>query len=187
MTIIDLAELAIVACEKENVRHMVTGAFATSCYGIPRSTKDVDLVLAIDQPVEMARVIDRLSPEVEFSAQVQFDTLTWGRRQVGTTRESPFLKVELFELFDDPFVMEQFDRRVKIVIGSLGKEGWVPTAEDVVVQKLRWARDKDLVDAKDVLAVQGSEALDMEYIRKWCRIHKSEERLDAALAAIPEI
>jgi hypothetical protein len=48
----------------------------------------------------------------------------------------------------------------------LGRTTWLPTAEDVVVQKLRWGRPKDLEDARDVLAVQGTESLDMAYIEQ---------------------
>jgi hypothetical protein len=47
MKIVDLAVLAIDACEAEGVEHMLTGAFATGVYGIPRSTKDVDFVVDV--------------------------------------------------------------------------------------------------------------------------------------------
>src|SRR5262245_51024206 len=59
----------------------------------------------------------------------------------------------------------------------LGRATWLPTPEDVVVQKLRWGRNKDLDDARDVLAVQGPETLDMGYIRRWCAEHSTAERL----------
>ncbi len=53
------------------------------------------------------------------------------------------------------------------------------------MQKLRWGRNKDLDDARDVLAVQGPETLDMPYIENWCAMHGTTERLQVALAAIP--
>ncbi|MEM7384207.1 MAG: hypothetical protein AAF514_04620 [Verrucomicrobiota bacterium] len=55
----------------------------------------------------------------------------------------------------------------------------------MIVQKLRWGRDKDLVDARDLLAVQQPENLDMDYFRKWCVAYGHEERLDEALARLP--
>ena len=130
----------------------------------------------------MPAIIERMAEDVEFNPQVQFDTLTWGRRQVGVAREDEHLKVELFELFDDPFVKSQFSRRKRQRISIIDKEAFIPTPEDVVVQKLRWARDKDLIDALDVLIVQSPENLDMDYIQKWCGEHGSSERLTAALA-----
>jgi hypothetical protein len=53
------------------------------------------------------------------------------------------------------------------------------------VQKLRWGRGKDLDDARDVLAVQGLDDVDLAEIRAWCLQHGTIDRLDAVLAAIP--
>ena len=184
MKIFDLARLAIDACEAEKVDYMLTGAFATSCYGIPRATRDVDFVISIQDSNTVDAIISHMEDEVDFGEQVQFDTLTWGKRHIGSTNCSPYLKVELFELFDDPFVEEQFRRRLPMVVSTLGVKTYVPTAEDVIVQKLRWARDKDLADALDVLIVQEPENLDMEYVRHWCQIHGAAGRLDDALARI---
>ncbi len=187
MTAEDLALLVIRACEAEGIDHMITGALATNVYGIPRSTKDVDIVLSMSGPDPILRVAKRLTPEVEFDPQVQFDTLTWGKRLIGIVREGPPMKVELFELFDDPFVISQFDRRTRLFSQQLEYATWLPTAEDVIVQKLRWGRSKDLDDARDVLAVQGPESLDMDYIEKWCAEHGTTERLHKALAEIPPL
>jgi hypothetical protein len=93
--------------------------------------------------------------------------------------------VELFELFDDRFVRQQFARRRQLFSNQLNQVTWLPTPEDVIVQKLRWGRNKDLDDARDVLAVQGPETLDMAYISNWCAIHGTTARLQVALAAIP--
>lgn len=142
MKVEDLAALAVSACEEEGVAFMVTGAFACGYCGIPRSTKDVDLVLGVEDRSGIERVIARLAPDVDFGAQVQFDTLTWGRRHVGHAKACPALQVELFELFDDPFVQAQFERRVMRYSGQLNRQTWLPTAEDVVVQKLRWGRTR---------------------------------------------
>jgi len=123
----------------------------------------------------------RLQGEVDFQEQVEFDTLTWGRRQIGYSRDSPPFVVELFELFDDPFVLEQFARRRPLHSRQLGVTTWVPSAEDIIVQKLRWGRPKDLEDARDVLTVQGPENLDMDYIARWCQTHGNSPRLAIAM------
>jgi hypothetical protein len=187
MTIEDLAVSVLLACESEGVDHMLTGAFAHGLYGIPRSTKDVDVVLALHGADPIAKVVTKLSDIVEFEPQIRFDTLTWGRRQVGTCRSNPPFKVELFDLFDDPFVLEQFRRKRRIFSAQLQRETWLPTPEDVIVQKLRWGRNKDLDDARDVLAVQGPESLDMAYIESWCGRHGTLPRLREALDGIPPL
>ena len=166
---------------------MLTGAFAHGLYGIPRSTKDVDVVLSLAMGDPIREVVARLAGVVEFEPQVQFDTLTWGKRLVGESTGNPPFKVELFELFDDPFVLSQFQRRHRLFSEQIQRETWLPTPEDVIVQKLRWGRSKDLDDARDVLAVQGPETLDMNYIEHWCRLHGTLPRLHEALAGIPPL
>lgn len=187
MTAEELAIHVLEACEAEGVDHMLTGAFATNTYGIPRSTKDVDVVVNVTGGDPIAKVVARLGALVVFDGQVQFDTLTWGKRMVGTAVDGAPLKVELFELFDDPFVLSQFGRKREMRSAQLKRSTWLPTAEDVVVQKLRWGRSKDLDDARDVLAVQGPETLDMDYIRGWCQQHGTMERLQNALDQIPPL
>ncbi|MFM2241331.1 MAG: hypothetical protein RLZ97_186, partial [Verrucomicrobiota bacterium] len=61
MTIEELACVVPDACESEQVEHMLTGAFAHGLYGIPRSTKDVDVVLSITASNSMMKVVERLA------------------------------------------------------------------------------------------------------------------------------
>ena len=166
---------------------MLTGAFAHGLYGIPRSTKDVDVVLSLAGADPIQRVVRRLEGVVLFEPQVQFDTLTWGKRLVGESTGEPPFKVELFELFADPFVQSQFRRKRRLVSAQIQREAWLPTPEDVIVQKLRWGRGKDLDDARDILAVQGPATLDMPYIEHWCAAHGTLPRLREALAGIPPL
>ena len=187
MTVEALAAAVLDACDAAGSQYLITGAFAVSFYGIPRSTKDVDVLISLMGGDPIQRVVSRLGSMVDFDAQVQFDTLTWGKRLVGVHRGSPPLKVELFELFNDPFVLSQFARKRQRFSAQIGRATWLPTPEDVVVQKLRWGRNKDLDDARDVLAVQGPETLDMAYIEKWCGQHGTMERLQTALAGIPPL
>lgn len=95
--------------------------------------------------------------------------------------------VEFFGLFDDPFVMESFGRRRQIHSIQLSRSIWLPTAEDVIVQKLRWGRPKDLEDARDVTAVQGPETLDTGYIEGWCSEHGTTARWTSLLESLPPL
>jgi hypothetical protein len=187
MSIEELACALIDACEVTGVDHMLTGALAHGMYGIPRSTKDVDVVVGACGGDAISRVVSGLSGVVQFEKQVQFDALTWGKRLVGESLGSPPLRVELFELFDDPFVLSQFQRKRRLFSAQLQRETWLPTPEDVVVQKLRWGRNKDLDDARDVLAVQGPETLDIPYIEHWCALHGTLPKLREALESIPPL
>jgi hypothetical protein len=187
MTLQELAIKVLIATESAGIDFMIVGAIAAGTYGVPRSTKDVDFLLAVTSESQLKAVMTSLDHIVEFDRQVVFDTLTWGRRHVGTARTNPPYKVEFFELFDDPFVLEEFRRRERVFVPMLGVETWLPTPEDIIVQKLRWGRSKDLDDARDILAVQGPEALDMVYVESWCKQHGTSLRLQDALAGIPPL
>lgn len=187
MTLEELAIKVVEAAEAARIDFMAVGAIAAGAYGVPRSTRDVDVLVALNVEGGINAIIRSLEPHVVFDPQVVFDTLTWGRRHAGQCLAGPPFKVELFELFDDPFVQSEFARRQQVFIPMLNRTTWLPTPEDVIVQKFRWGRNKDLDDARDVLAVQGPETLDMAYIENWCGQHGTTDRLRAALASIPPL
>jgi hypothetical protein len=60
----------------------------------------------------------------------------------------------------------------------------MPRMEDVIVQKLRWAksgtRSKDFDDVVAILGVQ--ETVDFTYITRWCEKHTTLEVLAKARA-----
>lgn len=186
----NLGNLAIAIFERAEslgIPHMAVGAIAAGTYGIPRATKDIDLLVSIDIKNGIRQLIAGLSEIIEFESQCQFDTITWGKRHVGVSRSVPPYKVELFEMFDDEFVKTEFSRRQRRFVPLLNREIWLPTAEDIIVQKIRWGRSKDLDDARDVLAVQGPETLDMAYVENWCATHGTSARLAEILASIPPL
>jgi hypothetical protein len=96
--------------------------------------------------------------------------------------------VELFLLGDDEYDQERFSRRRRVSI--LGREVYIPTAEDVIVTKLRWSqhghRIKDRDDVRNVLAIQ-SEKLDWNYLERWSSLHGTKELLDDILKSLPKI
>ncbi|MEI6655302.1 MAG: hypothetical protein WCP45_11070 [Verrucomicrobiota bacterium] len=184
MNLYELASRVIEALEAESIPYMVVGALSSSVFGIPRATKDVDIVLQLLTRDPLHRLETRLAEVVAFDPQVTFETLTGSVRHILTAKTRPPFIVELFELGSDPFVVERFSRRRAAWSAQLKRQVFLPTAEDVIVQKLRWGRPKDLDDARDVLAVQTPARLGMDYITRWCEIHQTSGHLHAMLAEI---
>ena len=83
--------------------------------------------------------------------QLTFETNTGTFRQLLRYKRKMF-KVELFLLSQDPHDQSRFQRRR--VVQLFERRLWLPSPEDVVITKLRWARGKDKDDARDVIAVQ---------------------------------
>jgi hypothetical protein len=185
MDVFTLAGKVVEALEAENVPYIVVGALSVSVFGIPRATKDVDIVISLETRKPLDDVERRLAEVVEFDPQLTFETITGSLRHILNSKSSPPIVVELFELGDDPFVQSRFARRRQEYSAQMQRHAWLPTAEDVIVQKLRWARHKDLEDAGSVLAVRGTATLDMAYIEHWCGQHGTLERLNAVIESIP--
>jgi hypothetical protein len=118
---------------------------------------------------------------------MSFETVTATGRYVIELRDHP-LKIELFLLSDDPHDQERFARRRQRPL--LGHPVFVPSAEDVIITKLRWSqqgrRHKDVDDVRNVLAVQG-EYLDWPYIHRWCDQHGTRALLDEICRSLPAI
>ena len=149
------------------VPFMLSGSLASNFYGVPRATQDADLVVEFTR-LEPEVLAIRLGPGFEIDLQLAFETVTGSRRLAIHAKELPF-DVELFGLTDDPHDQERFARRR--FVDLLERHVAVPTAEDVVINKLRWwklaKRHKDLDDARNVVAIQRS-MLDRQYVQRWC-------------------
>lgn len=172
----------IEALEAEGVPHMLAGSFASMVYGIPRSTKDVDFVVELEEP-RFSRLIARLEPHFDLDPQQYLETSTWTRRYILKARRSAF-KVELFLLSEDPHHRSQWSRRRTVFNNILQHHVTMPAPEDVIVQKIRWGRPQDRIDAENVMDVQ-ADKLDWAYIEHWCDTHGTRVLLEQIRTAIP--
>jgi hypothetical protein len=95
---------------------------------------------------------------------------------------------ELFHLTQDAHDQNRFQRRRRVIL--LDREVWLPTAEDVIITKLRWFerghRSKDRDDARDVIAVQ-ADRIDWDYVHSWCDQHQTRDLVDEIRRSIPPI
>jgi hypothetical protein len=112
-----------------------------------------------------------------------FETVT-GTTKVVIDVNSTSFQVELFRLSDDAHDRERFRRRCPVKL--LGRDVYLPTAEDVIVTKLRWFRRKDYDDVENVIAVQG-DGLDWPYVQRWCDEHGTRGRLDEIRRSMPPL
>ena len=85
----------------------------------------------------------------------------------------------------DAHAQERFSRRRSTRFD--GEPTCIPTPEDVIVTKLRWARAKDVADIRDILRFMEPAALDWDYLRRWTNSHGTREALDAIRASVSNV
>ena len=126
---------------------MVVGSFASTAHGEPRTTRDLDLVIApsLDQLNELLAALD---PERFYvDPDVARDALR--RRSMFNVIEiATGWKLDLVIRKARPFSIEEMQRRTLTKI--LGMDVPTATAEDTIIAKLEWAKlgasDRQLED-----------------------------------------
>ena len=186
MTSNEIVLAVVEALKAENVPYLLAGAYSVNVYGVPRSTKDADFVVQL-RSEGVAGVVKRLGDRFQLDPQMSFETVTGTSRHIIRVADSPFV-IELFCLSDDAHDAARFSR--KRLGPLLGRNVFFPSPEDVVITKLRWSqqgqRGKDIDDIRNLLAVQG-DALDWDYIYRWCDEHGTRELLEEIRRSIPKI
>jgi len=127
---------------RHGVDYMLVGSYSSNAYGIPRATKDADLVVAaLDSAFEL--IGSSLGDNYRTESQIEFELITGTVRRVILFTPINF-GLEIFQLSDDPFDQSRFKRRVQVQSSVLGGPVWLPTPEDVIIQKLRRSRPQYL-------------------------------------------
>jgi hypothetical protein len=167
---------------REGLPYMIVGSFSSNRYGVPRATHDADFVVGT-KGIAWTKYLAELPEGFELDPQASFEMVTATQRRIIEIPSLPFT-IELFELSSDEHDQLRFSRRKKLTL--LGREAWLPTAEDVIIQKLRWSRGakrpKDFADVVAVMQVQGPARLDWPYIEEWCGKHGTLDLLEEAKA-----
>ena len=185
MNSIEATAAVIDALEAANIEYMVVGAFSANAYGVGRSTNDADFVVSVSSD-QLHDVVRQLGPDFRLDSQMQMEAFTGSYRNVLTFLPTQF-QIELFRLNNqDEHHCVRFRRRHRILLGEINRAAWIPTAEDVVIQKLRWQRRKDLDDVVNILAVNRS-SLDWEYVNLWTQRHGTQTLLQELLQSLPNL
>ncbi len=176
MEVQDVMLSVVDALNRQQVPYLLVGSFSSNYYGIPRSTKDVDIAVDFGQH-SPATIVRELEHGFTLQPQVGFESVTGTTRYIIDVEGTQF-KVELFRVGNDPHDRERFARRLEV--DWLSRRVWLPTAEDVIITKLRWLshlqRNKDYDDVLAVMSVQQSR-LDWPYVERWCAEHQTTKLL----------
>lgn len=183
MTVAEIVRVVVARLEAAGADYQIVGAVAYFLYGPTRFTQDVDFVVSMPA-ADLDRLLAALPEEFSVDPQARMELFTGTMRWVVTVAGSA-LKIEFFLLGSDEHHAEEFRRRRRVRLAEAGVDAWVVTAEDLIVQKLRWSRSKDIEDIRGILSLQG-DSLDFPYIEKWCRTHGTLARLEGIQRSIPE-
>ena len=167
MTINEFLRRICTALEVNHVDYMVTGSFASAFYGEPRSSNDLDVVIAPSRAQLFALI--QLFKRIGFYARLEDAEVALQKHdQFNVIDFATGWKVDLIVRKSRDFSVTEFDRR-----GTAEIEGStisIAKPEDVVISKLEWAKigesERQLEDVAGIIRMQG-DTLDTTYIESW--------------------
>ena len=180
MTLEDLFTRLIPILEHVKVPYMLTGSVASSAHGMPRSTRDVDIVISPTRAQLVALIQEFPSSQYYADEQQGLEALT-RRGQFNIIDYAAGWKVDFIIAEDSEYGRTALQRRKAINVA--GSTVYVASAEDVLIAKLRWAKmsgsERQLQDAAGIVSTQ-AENLDIPYVSDWVQKLSLEEQWSAA-------
>jgi hypothetical protein len=177
----------ITALERHGIQYHLGGSFASSVHGVPRHTRDADLVADIALRDVSSFVAD-LRTEYYVDAEMIRDAIH-RRASFNLIHLASGFKVDIFVLGSTPFDVSEFERRIRVQFDEeTRREVFVKSPEDTVLHKLLWYREggevseRQWTDVIGILKTQG-DRLDLYYLRQWADQIQVRDLLDGALDA----
>ncbi len=173
------------ALERLGAAYYVGGSIASSIYGIPRATLDVDLIADL-KAEQVAPLVEQLQDAYYISEDAARDAIRH-QSSFNVIHLQTMLKLDIFVRKTRAFDDEAFRRaRREQVDDESGQTLVLPTPEDILLAKLEWYRqgaevsDRQWGDILGILKVQG-QALDLGYARQWATSLEVADLLERAL------
>ncbi len=157
---------AIDALEQASIPYAITGSWASTAYGMPRTTHDLDVIVAI-RVDQAAKLASAFPPPFYADAGWISEAVALGEF-FNIIDPALGLKIDFWPLKEDDYSREQFARRRQVAL--FGRSAWMLTPEDVILAKLLWYKlsgsDLQMRDIVGVWKAQ-QETLDLDYMLIW--------------------
>lgn len=184
MTEPDLVGLFVAPLERLGVDYLITGGVASVIYGDPRFTRDIDLILQL-QETEADSLLDAFDAKDFYRPPLEAL-----REEIRRPRHGHFniihrdtaLRADVYLVGDDPLHAWAFERRVRIPLED-DAAIWLAPPEYVVVRKLQYHKEsgseRHLRDVAAMLEIS-REKIDVLEVEGWAHRLGLEEALRAA-------
>lgn len=168
--------------EAAGIEYMIGGSVASSIYGEPRTTRDIDIVVAVDD-TSLRDLFARFDRTLVYIDEPTDDQPIQAGQMFNLLDMKGGWKVDLVVRKQRPFSIAEFARRQRQEV--LGVLAWVASVEDVILTKLEWAArsgsSRQIDDVRGIVTVQGDQ-LDVEYLRAWAQHLQVDALLESCLA-----
>jgi predicted nucleotidyltransferase len=144
-----------------NISYMISGSVAMMYYSIPRMTRDIDIVIKIE---DIEGFYNTFKDEYYIDIRTIQDAVK-NRSMFNIIHLKEAMKIDFIIRKDTEYRKIEFERRKQVEID--GSKVFIVTIEDLIISKLLWSRDSrsdfQINDIKNLL----KEKIDVYYLDKW--------------------
>ena len=159
--------------ETFGIEYQIGGSFASSVWGTPRQTNDLDLAVSL-RPALVTPLVEMLRQDYVVEAEQINDALasTAEFRSFQLLHVEELFKVDIFLINSDEYNLTSLRRAKEVDLLRDGSTVLVTSPEDILVTKLRWyllgnlVSDRQWNDILNVIEMQHGN-LDQDYLRRW--------------------
>lgn len=156
------------ALDEMGVPYMITGNIALNFYTLPRSTRDIDLVIEA-LPEKAEDFIQQFNGP--FYLEPNTVRQEWVGKGVGMFNlidQQTFYKIDFIVRKPTRYETVKFNRRQKMDLGD--RSVWVISPEDLILSKLQWVQQlQSERQLSDITQLLKSPDLDLAYLQHWIR------------------
>jgi predicted nucleotidyltransferase len=171
---------------KAGIEYMVSGSIASTVYGEPRTTNDIDIVIDPNEQ-KLKKFLELIGKGYYFSETSAIDALK-NRSMFNIIDVQCGWKIDLIIKKSRPFEILEFRRKINAEV--LGPQAFIVSPEDSIISKLAWSkRSQSQTHIRDVLGVLVNqyEQLDFEYLEKWAAMLGLSDSLKELIRQAEEI
>jgi len=164
--------------EKLNIIYFITGGFAVSVWGRPRSTFDIDVVIKLQEPKIKGLIhsLKSFSDAGYIEEDTVRETLCRGGGEFNFVHPESGIKVDFWVAKKDETSQAEFKRKIAKKID--GHQVYFISPEDLILNKLRWHKESNSSrHLEDVESILKFSRVDIKYINKKARLQSTAKIL----------
>jgi hypothetical protein len=162
-----------------HIDYMLTGSLAMNYYAQPRMTRDIDVVVNLDEKDAVDSIIGLFSPDYYVEREAIISAVAH-ESVFNLIHQETVIKVDCIVRKKSDYRRLEFERRRAISLQD--STIWITSKEDLIISKLDWARESrsefQLRDVRNLLATE----YDAAYLERWTRELGLYELLQECLA-----
>lgn len=162
---LDVLKLTCHKLDEAHIPYMLTGSYAANFYAVPRMTRDIDIVIAI-QKADVNKLYQLFKEDFYVDKDSIVEAINHSSMFNIIHNDSVF-KIDFIIRKSNTYRNLEFQRKRPVHLDDT--QIWIVAPEDLIISKLVWAKDNfsemQLKDVKNLIS--SIKNLDRDYIKKW--------------------